>query len=90
MVETSYPRDVLPYSSPEWDSVSEDRLGQLRVSDAMTKGVVSVSPDASAAEVARTLRKNRLHHLFVIEDGALRGVVSTYDLLQLVEQWKEP
>jgi len=93
VVETSYLRDVLPYSSPDWDNVPEDlqdRLGQLRVSDAMTKGVVSVSPDASAAEVARTLRKNRLHHLFVIEDGALRGVVSTYDLLQLVEQWKEP
>ena len=93
VVETSYLRDVLPYSSPDWDSVPEDlqdRLGQLRVSDAMTEGVVSVSPDASAAEVARTLRKNGLHHVFVIEDGVLRGVVSTYDLLQLVEQWKEP
>jgi CBS domain-containing protein len=93
MVHTSYLRDVLPYSSPDWDNFPDDlqdRLGQLRVSDAMTEGVVSVSPDASAAEVARTLRKNRLHHVFVIEDGALRGVVSTYDLLQLVEQSKEP
>lgn len=92
VVETHYLRDVLPYSSPDWDSVPEDfqnRLGQLRVSDAMTEGVVSVPPDASAAELARTLRKNRLHHVFVIEGGALLGVVSTYDLLKLVEQFRE-
>jgi CBS domain-containing protein len=91
-VETSYLRDLLSYSSPDWGSVPEDlqdRLGQLRVSDAMTQGVVSVPPDASAAEVARTMRTNRLHHVFVIEDGALRGVISTYDLLKLVEQLKE-
>lgn len=88
-VETSYLRDLLPYSSPDWDSVPEDlqdRWSQLRVSDAMTEGVVSVAPDATAGEVARTLRKNRLHHVFVIEDGTLVGVISTFDLLQLVER----
>jgi CBS domain-containing protein len=92
VVQTSYQREVVPYSSPDWDGVPEDfqdRLAQLRVSDAMTEGVVSVRPDASAAEVAETLRKNRLHHVFVIEDGELRGVVSTYDLLQLVERMRE-
>jgi CBS domain-containing protein len=91
--ETNYLLCVRPYSSPDWDRVPEDlqdRLGQLRVSDAMTEGVVSVSPDATAAEVAQTLRKNRLHHILVIGDGTLRGIVSTYDLLQLVERWKEP
>ena len=92
VVETSYLRDLLPYTSPDWDSVPEDlqdRLGQLRVSDAMTEGLESLPPDASVAEVAQTLRKNGLHHVFVVERGMLRGVVSTYDLLQLVEHWKE-
>ena len=28
-------------------------------------------------------------HVFVIEDGVLRGVISTYDLLQLVEKIKD-
>lgn len=92
LVDTRYLRDLLPYSSPDWDGVPEDlqdRLGQRRVSEAMTEGIVSVGPDASAAEVAATLRTNRLHHVFVIEDGLLAGVISTYDLLQLVERWKE-
>jgi CBS domain-containing protein len=88
-VDTSYLRDLLPYSSPDWDSVPEDlqdRWSQLRVSDAMTEGVVSVAPDASAGEVASTLRKNRLHHVFVIDGGTLVGVISTFDLLELVER----
>lgn len=91
-VETSYLRDVLPYSSPDWDSVPEDfqnRLARLRVSDAMTEAVVTVSADAAVAEVAQILRSNRLHHVFVVEGGVLRGVISTFDLLRLVEQWKE-
>jgi len=88
-VDTNYFRDVVPYSSPDWDNVPEDlqnRWEHLRVSDAMTRGLVTVAPEASAAEVAQTLRKNRLHHVFIVEDGRLRGVISTYDLLELVEK----
>jgi len=91
-VETSYLRDVLPFSSPDWDNVPEDlqnRWNQLRVSDAMTRGVVRVAPDAPVSEVARMLRKNRVHHVFVIDDAQLRGVISTFDLLQVVERLKD-
>lgn len=91
-VQTNYMRDVVPFSSPDWDNVPEDlqnRWEQLRVSDAMTDSILTVPPDASASEIARTLRKHRLHHVFVIEDGVLRGVISTYDLLQLVEKIKD-
>jgi CBS domain-containing protein len=91
-VQTNYLRDVVPFSSPDWDNVPEDlqnRWEQLRVSDAMTDGIVTMPPDASASEIARTLRKHRLHHVFVVEDGVLCGVISTYDLLQLVEKIKD-
>ena len=91
-VNTDYYRDLLPYSSPDWDNAPEDlqnRLGELRVSDAMTVGVISVSPDASAPEVAQTLRQNRVHRLFVVEGESLLGVISAFDLLRLVEEWKE-
>lgn len=93
LFDARYLRDVLPYSSPDWDAVPEDlqdRLGQLSASEAMTEGVVSVSPDASAVEIARTLRTNRIHHVLVIdEEGGLRGVISTFDLVQLVEKGGE-
>lgn len=88
-VETSYLRDVLPFSSPDWGNVPDDlqnRLSQVSAADVMTQGVLSVEPDASAAEVAGLLRKNRVHHVFVIDEEALHGVVSTFDLLQVVEK----
>jgi len=91
-VETSYFRELLPYSSPDWDHLPEDlqdRLGQLRVADAMSDGVVSVSPDDSAATVAGTLREHRVHHVFVVEEGTLVGIVSAYDLLRLIEDLKD-
>lgn len=85
--DTTYFRDLLPYSSPDWTSGTEDfqdRLGELTVADFMTRGVVSVGPDASASEVAETLLEHRVHRLFVVEDGVLRGVISAFDLLRLI------
>ncbi|HKJ23427.1 MAG TPA: CBS domain-containing protein, partial [Myxococcota bacterium] len=49
--DSSYFRDLLPYSSPDWEGGPEDfqdRLSQLTVADFMARGVVSVGPDASA------------------------------------------
>jgi len=86
-VAPDYLRTELLFSAPDRGDMPQDlqdRLGQLRVSDIMTEGVVSVTPDTTAGEVAETLRKNRLHHVFVIEDEELRGVVSTFDLLGLI------
>ena len=92
VVETAYFRDVLPYSSPDWDCAPvdfQDRLAERRVSEAMTRGVISVSPDASAADVARILHESQIHRLFVVEAGRLRGVISAFDLLRLVEDMKD-
>jgi CBS domain-containing protein len=84
-----YYREFLPFSGPDWRSGAEDfqdRLAQLTVGDAMTESVVSVSPDASIAEIARLLRQHRIHRVLVGEDGQLLGIVSTFDLVALLEK----
>jgi CBS domain-containing protein len=89
--EADYFRDLLSYSSPDWASSSDDfqdRLAERRVEEAMTTRVLTVGPDATAAEVARDLRAHRVHRLFVVEDGRLVGVISTFDLLRVVETLK--
>ena len=91
-VETAYFREVLDYGAPdvsEYPEDLQDRLGEQRVSDQMTEGVISVPPSATAPEIARELRSARVHRLFVIGSGRLLGVVSAFDLLTLVEDWKE-
>ena len=52
----------------------------------MTEHLVHVRPDMPIPQVARTLRENQIHRVLVLEDGNLRGIVSTFDLVGLLEK----
>jgi len=88
-----YLRDVLEFSSPAWSgdvTDLQDRLGVRSVADVMTKSVVSVPTDASVADVACCLRENQIHRVWVKDEGRLCGVVSTLDLMKVIEQESGP
>lgn len=90
--DTDYLRPLLEFSSPDGASALEDfqdRLTQRTVGEIMTRGAVSVPKDAPLGEVARSLRKNRIHRVWVEDEGRLVGVVSTLDLMPFVEQVSE-
>ncbi|MBI2921354.1 MAG: CBS domain-containing protein [Planctomycetes bacterium] len=56
--------------------------GDFRVREFMTAGVVTVSPEATTSEVVETMRRNKVHRVFVAgADGQLAGVVTPLDLL---------
>lgn len=81
--------EVFDLSRGEWGRFVEsyrDRMQGLVAQDVMTEGVISVGLDAEVAEIARALRQGRVHRVMVVEDGALRGVISTFDLLALLEK----
>lgn len=82
-----YFRDVLEYSAPDWSGTKDfqDRLGEMNVSDAMTPGGVCVAPDAPIEEVAKVLRTNRIHRVLVVDGDELVGIISTFDLVKLLE-----
>ena len=87
--DARYFRDELEFSGPDWGSVLEDfqgRLAERTVSDVMTPGGVTVGPDASIAEVASTLRRHRIHRVLVAEDDVLVGIISSFDLVALLEK----
>ena len=42
--------------------------------------------DAPVSEVASILRRNQVHRVWVEDDGRLCGVVSTLDLMPLLEE----
>lgn len=87
---TNYLRDVLEYSGPDWSQSLpqdfQDRLSNMTAADCMTESLVSVAPSASVAEVARLMRENKVHRVLVIEDGSLVGIVSSFDLVGVVEK----
>ena len=55
----------------------------LRVRDAMTRDVVTVDPEASAAQAWGICRERNIRHLPVVDDGRLIGIVSDRDLRDL-------
>jgi acetoin utilization protein AcuB len=52
----------------------------LLVKDSMTREVVTVGPQTSAADALKLCRDRRIRHLPVVEDGRLVGMVSDRDL----------
>lgn len=55
------------------------------VADIMTPAVITASEDAPAAELARLMRKRRIHRVFITREKRLKGIVTTLDLLKLLE-----
>ena len=64
---------------PGADDVDSDRL---TAADIMTREVVAVPPNMPIAEVAKTMRDQRVHRVLVIENRELLGVLTTFDLLR--------
>ncbi len=66
-----------------WDitrAVGTGELGEMSVADIMTRDVISAAPDESLLEAIRKLEHHEISAMPVVEDGEVRGVIST-DLL---------
>jgi CBS domain-containing protein len=57
--------------------------------DLMTVAVVSIGPDATAAEAARRMHTAKVKRLPVVESGRLIGILSRGDLLRLFDRSDE-
>jgi CBS domain-containing protein len=53
---------------------------QVRVGDVMTTQVISAEPQADLSEISRKMQKAQVRRILVVENGRLRGVISTADL----------
>ena len=68
-------RDVALYLG-----VNDSRPSEVRVSDVMTKNLVSVGPEADLKEVSREMQQAQVRRVLVTDGGRLLGVISTADL----------
>jgi len=60
------------------------------VAQFMTTGVLTVDPDTRIEDAARLMRENEMHHLVVLDDNKMVGILSTFDLLYLMENAEIP
>jgi CBS domain-containing protein len=56
-------------------------LDQVRVEDAMTRQVATVSPDTDLVSAARLMGKRGIRHLPVVEGDNLLGMIGIRDVL---------
>lgn len=68
-------RDLLPV-------IGRGEGDMRRVEDIMTKDYVAVLPGTPLSEVAECMLRNGFHALPVVENGALKGIVTSSDVLR--------
>ena len=57
----------------------------MRVSEIMSTGLVTVTPDRSVSDCLRLMEQNGITHLLVVDGGGTyRGMISVTDLLQVI------
>lgn len=87
--ETSYFRDELPYSGPDWVGMPDDlqdRVQALTAADVMTRELVMVRPDATIDQIVRTMSEHRVHRVLVGDAGELQGLITTFDLMRALSR----
>lgn len=67
----------------EWSDVPNE-VQDLTAADAMTRDLVTIGPDAPVTEVAQLMLKHHIHRVLVVDDSALLGVISSYDLMRVL------
>ncbi len=58
---------------------------QMNVADIMSDGVLTVPEEDPVSVAARMMRDRKVHHLLVTSDGEVVGIVSSFDLLSVIE-----
>ena len=66
------------------EDYSPEVLGRTLVGDWMSRGVVSVPPEATLAEVCGVMVNEQIHRVCVLEQGRLVGLVTTFDIVRHV------
>lgn len=59
-----------------------------KVEEAMTTELVTVAPGDKVDQAADLMLKGRLHRVYVVEGGALKGVLSTRDIMSAIRDKK--
>ena len=83
----------LPVVNPEGEPIgivtASDLLGDYPdgspVSEHMTRKIYTVPQYNDVSIAARIMRNHRIHHVVVTHEQKVIGIISSYDLLQLVE-----
>jgi acetoin utilization protein AcuB len=64
------------------DAVNNIIYDSLKVGEVMTANPATVSPDTTIKDAADLFELNMFHAIPVVENGELKGMISTYDIIK--------
>jgi len=56
------------------------------VGDVMNTEISKAAPSENVSELARMMRQRRIHRVLIVDKDQLVGIVSTFDLMRLIEE----
>lgn len=59
----------------------------MTISDLTSRDVVTVPPDTALMEIRQHLHEEEYHHLLVVDNGTLLGVISDRDMLEALSRF---
>jgi len=67
--------------SPEWDLLENHIVGEV-----MTRTVIGVSPETTIRDAARRMMDAEVQRILVLDDGELKGIVTSTDMVRAVAE----
>ncbi len=69
------------FATPQSEEMNRKLFRSLLVQEIMSEKIARVEPQTSLKRVVELLLCNQFHALPVVERGALRGILTTYDII---------
>jgi CBS domain-containing protein len=61
----------------------------VKVSEIMSKPLITIDPDADLAEAAKIMKKHKIRRLAVVKDETLRGILTAADIGRNLETYMD-
>lgn len=82
--ESNYHRQLEGEEDALWDGLAPEEVGDRRVGDIMSRGVITAQQDTPIEELAGIVYSHRIHRVIILDGERLAGIVSTMDILRAV------
>ena len=60
----------------------------VKLTQVMTKNIIAIKPETALSKAAALMIENNIHHLLVMENAELMGIISSMDFVRLVAEEK--
>jgi CBS domain-containing protein len=71
-------------------SVNKAKALDLTINDIMTRNVITCNGTAHPQEILTVMYKKKIRHMPVVDNGKLKGVISTRDILKYLSETTSP